>query len=108
MKRITNLKRKPILIVVRLLGALALVAVALAPKTALAGGGPQHLFYTLGGPNPSTLWAIQLSGSKITTTQIGNGAGGACGSLAMSPLTGKLYSMCIHNPMDFPDGTCTS
>lgn len=97
-------KRKPILMFVRLLGALLLVALALAPKAALAGGGPQHLFYTLGGPNPATLWAIQLSGNKITSTQIGNGAGGGCASLAMSPLTGKLYSMCVHDPTTFPDG----
>jgi hypothetical protein len=100
-------KKKPILMFVRLLGALLLVAVALAPKAALAGGGPQHLFYTLGGPNPATLWAIQLRGSKVTTTQIGNGIGGAtplgCASLAMSPLTGKLYSMC-GDPTTFPLG----
>ena len=97
-------KRKPILIFVRLLGALLLLALALAPKAALAGGGPQHLFYTLGGPNPATLYAIQLSGSKITTTtKIGDGAGGGCASLAMSPLTGKLYSMCVHDPSKFPN-----
>ncbi len=69
-------KGKPILMFMHLLGVLLLVAVALAPKAALAEGGPQHLFYTLGGPNPATLYAIQLSGSKITTTQIGNGIGG--------------------------------
>ena len=97
-------KKKPILFFLRLLGALVLAALALAPKAALAGGGPRHLFYTLGGPNPATLWAIQLSGSKITTTQIGSGAGGGCASLAMSPLTGKLYSMCVHDPTTFPDG----
>jgi hypothetical protein len=100
-------KRKPILMFVCLLGGLLLVAVALAPKAALAEGGPQHLFYTLGGPNPATLWAIQLSGNKIITTQIGNGIGGntplGCASLAMSPLTGKLYSMC-GNPNTFPLG----
>src|SRR5215472_19202563 len=103
MKRITNLKKKPILIFVRLLGALLLVALALAPKAALAGRGPQHLFYTLGGPNPATLYAIQLSGSKVTTTKIGDGAGGGCASLAMSPSTGKLYSMCVHDPSKFPN-----
>ena len=104
MKRITNLKRKPILMFMRLLGALLLVALALAPRAALAEGGPQHLFYTLGGPNPATLYAIQLSGSKITTTtKIGDGAGGGCASLAMSPLTGKLYSMC-GDPSTFPLG----
>jgi len=97
-------KRKPILNFVRLLGAFLLVALALAPEAALAGGGPQHLFYTLGGPNPATLYAIQLSGSKVTTTKIGDGAGGGCASLAMSPITGKLYSMCVHDPTTFPDG----
>ena len=65
------------------------------------------MFYTLGGPNPATLYAIQLRGSKVTTTQIGNGIGGAtplgCASLAMSPLTGKLYSMC-GDPTMFPLG----
>jgi hypothetical protein len=104
MKRITNLKRKPILMFMRLLGALLLVALALAPRAALAEGGPQHLFYTLGGPNPATLWAIELKGSKITSTQIGNGAGGGCASLAMSPQTGKLYSMCVQDASTFPDG----
>ena len=96
-------KRKPILIFVHLLGALLVIALALAPKAALAGGGPQHLFYTLGGPNPATLYAIQLSGSKVTSTKIGDGAGGGCASLAMSPLTGKLYSMC-GDPSTFPLG----
>jgi len=104
MKHITNLKRKPILVFVRLLGALLLAALALAPKAALAEGGPEHLFYTLGGPNPATLYAIHLSGSKVTTMKIGDGAGGGCASLAMSPLTGKLYSMCVHDPATFPDG----
>jgi hypothetical protein len=104
MTKVAPTKRKPIPIFVRLLGALVLAAVAVAPKAALAGGGPKHLFYTLGGPNPATLWAIQLSGNKITTTQIGSGAGGGCASLAMSPLTGKLYSMCVHDPTTFPDG----
>src|SRR5215469_431349 len=99
-------KRKPILMFVRLLGALVLVAVALAPKAALAEGGPQHLFYTLGGANPDAeeLWAIQVSDSKITTTEIGAQSGGGCAALAMSPLTGKLYSMCSVDPSKFPLG----
>jgi len=112
MKRITNLKGKPFLLFVRLLGALLLVALALAPKAALAGGGPQHLFYTLGSNstgNGAALYAIQLSGSKITTTEIGKGIGGTvtqfgCASLAMSPVTGKLYSMCVQDATTFPDG----
>ena len=99
-------KRKPILICLRLLGALLLVAVALAPKAGLAGGGSQHLFYTLSGANPAAeeLWAIQLSGSKITTTEIGPLSTGGCASLALSPITGKLYSMCSVNPSTFPLG----
>jgi hypothetical protein len=98
-------KRKPILICARLLGALLLAAVAFAPKAALAEGGPKHLFYTLGGPNPAAeeLWAIQVSGGKITTTEIGSQSGGGCASLALSPLTGKLYSMC-GDPSTFPLG----
>jgi hypothetical protein len=99
-------KRKPILIFLSLLGALVLAAVALAPKAARAEGGPKHLFYTLGGPNPDAeeLWAIQVSGSKITTTEIGAQSGEGCASLAMSPLTGKLYSMCSVDPSTFPLG----
>jgi hypothetical protein len=99
-------KRKPILIFVRLLGALVLAAVALAPKAALAGGGPKHLFYTIGGDanGAVALWAIQLSGSKTTTTEIGPIGGGACASLALSPITGKLYSLCWVDPSTFPLG----
>src|SRR5215472_12850462 len=95
-------KRKPMLIFVRLLGALMLTAVALAPKAALAQG----LFYTLSGANPADeeLWAIQVSGGKTTTTDIGPLSGGGCASLAMSPLTGKLYSMCSVDPSTFPLG----
>jgi hypothetical protein len=106
MKRITKLKRKPILFFVRLLGLLMLVAGALAPKGALAEGGPKHLFYTLSGAATNAeLWAIQVSGNKITTTDIGSTLGGQCASLALSPKTGTLYSMCtgtgsIFDPMN--------
>ncbi len=105
MTKVTPKKRKPILICLRLLVALVLSAVALAPKAARAEGGPNHLFYTLGGPNPAAeqLWAIQINGNKITTTEIGAQSGGGCASLAMSPLTGKLYSMC-GDPATFPLG----
>ena len=97
-------KRKPIRICLRLLGALLLAAVALVPNAALAEGGPKHLFYTLGGnATAEELWAIQVSGSKTTTTEVGLLSGGGCASLALSPLTGKLYSMC-GDPLTFPLG----
>lgn len=97
-------KPKPIRICLRLFGVLLLAGVALAPKAALAEGGPKHLFYTLGGAaTAEELWAIQVSGSKITTTEIGPLSGGGCASLALSPLTGKLYSMC-GDPSTFPLG----
>jgi hypothetical protein len=85
---------------------LVLATVALAPKAALAEGGPKHLFYTLSGANPEAeeLWAIQVRGSKITTTEIGPLSGGGCASLALSPLTRKLYSMCSVDPSTFPLG----
>ena len=100
-------KRKPRLICLRLLGAILLAAVALAPKAALAGGGPKHLFYTIGGDanGAVALWAIQLSGNMTTTTEIGPiGGTYACAALALSPLTGKLYSLCWVDPSAFPDG----
>ena len=63
------------------------------------------MFYTLGGANPAAeeLWAIQVSGGKTTTTEVGPLSGGGCASLALSPLTGKLYSMC-GDPSTFPLG----
>jgi hypothetical protein len=111
MKRIVTLVSRRLLLVARKSiawvapVAVISVAVALPPKAALAEGGPKHLFYTLGGSNPAAeeLWAIQVSGSKITTTEVGTLSGGGCASLALSPLTGKLYSMC-GDPATFPLG----
>jgi len=58
----------------------------------LAQGGPKHLFYSTSGAG-AELFAIHVTGSKITTTDIGPTFGGSCASLAMSP-GGTLYSMC--------------
>jgi hypothetical protein len=69
--------------------AAALCALSVGPT--LAG----DLFYTIsfGGPNGTELVAVEVSGSKVTTRDIGPTNGGDCGSLALSP-SGKLYSMC--------------
>lgn len=57
----------------------------------------KDLFYTTGNdagpPNGAELFAIEVSGSKITTTDIGPTKGGDCISLALSP-SRTLYSMC--------------
>src|SRR5690348_6573700 len=50
------------------------------------------LFYTTAGGG-AELFAIQVRGSAITTTDIGPTNGGNCLSLALSP-SGTLYSMC--------------
>ena len=67
---------------------------ALAPK---AHAESNTMFYTTGaGTDPANgaeLFAIQVSGSKITTQDVGPTHGGACATLALSP-SGTLYSMC--------------
>jgi hypothetical protein len=67
---------------------------ALSFSAALA----KDLFYTTSGagtgaPNGAELVAIQVSGGKVATTDIGPTHGGDCGSLALSP-SGGLFSMC--------------
>jgi hypothetical protein len=57
-----------------------------------------ELFYTTSGagnglPNGAEIFAIAVSGDKVTTRDIGPTYGGDCGSLALSP-HGMLYSMC--------------
>jgi hypothetical protein len=57
-----------------------------------------NVFYTTSGagtglPNGAEIFAIEVSGSKITTRDIGPTLGGDCASLALSP-SGTLYSMC--------------
>src|SRR5215470_4960238 len=53
-----------------------------------------NLFYSTGSAGANAeLFAIHVTGSKITTTDIGSTFGGNCISLALSP-GGTLYSMC--------------
>ena len=63
-------------------------------------GAVKSVFYTTSGagtglPNGAEIFAIAVSGAKVTTRDIGPTHGGDCGSLALSP-QGKLYSMCGH------------
>src|SRR5574337_424755 len=57
-------------------------------------------FYTTSGAgtglvNGAEVFAIQVSGTQITTKDIGPTFGGDCASLALSPsASGKLYRMC--------------
>lgn len=58
----------------------------------------KNVFYTTSGagtglPNGAEVFAIEVSGSTITTRDIGATHGGDCASLALSPL-GTLYGMC--------------
>jgi hypothetical protein len=74
--------------------ALAALAVALTPQILMAQNSEQdgkNLFYTTSGG--TDVVAIEVSGNKITTTDIGPTNGGACISLALSP-SGILYSLC--------------
>jgi hypothetical protein len=63
-----------------------LCAVSVSPAQA------KDLLYTTSGGG-AEVFAIKVSGSKITTTDIGPTHGGNCLSLALSP-SGTLYSMC--------------
>ena len=79
---------------------LAVLVVAL-PFQALAAQDPQEghasqVFYTtsFAGTHGAEIWAIIVSHGEITTKDVGSTYGGACVSLALSPSTGKLYSMC--------------
>lgn len=57
-------------------------------------GQTRHVYYTTASSTPGEeLWAIEVTGSKITTTDIGPINAGGCASLAMSP-SGTLLSMC--------------
>jgi hypothetical protein len=75
---------------------LALTATSLAISPSAAFG--KDLFYTTSGagnglPNGAEIFAITVSGAKVTTRDIGPTHGGDCGSLALSP-DRTLYSMC--------------
>ena len=83
--------------------ALVVMAFATVPRpqgvlaaTPAAGEGDdaKQTFYTLSSNvagTDSDLWAIEVSGNKVTSTDIG--PTGGCGSLAISP-SGMLLSMC--------------
>ena len=86
-----------------LFAVLTVTNLVISPSGALATTGAWHdgaknLFYTTSGagtglPNGAEIFAISVSGAKVTTRDIGPTHGGDCGSLALSP-HGKLYSMC--------------
>jgi hypothetical protein len=97
------LRRNPISISLGLL-ILAAMTVVLAYKGVLAAtlNGDEDdqrrdVFYTTSssaaGGGSEELFAIELTGRKVTTTDIGPINGGACASLALSP-SGTLFGMC--------------
>ena len=86
-----------------LFAALAVTGAGIAPSAASAAtsagqDGAASVFYTTSGagnglPNGAEIFAITVSGSTVTTRDVGPTKGGDCGSLALSP-HGTLYSMC--------------
>ena len=86
-----------------LFAVLIVTIVVISPSEALAAKSVRHgdakdLFYTTSGagtglPNGAEIFAIAVSGTKVTTRDIGPTHGGDCGSLALSPQR-TLYSMC--------------
>jgi hypothetical protein len=86
-----------------LFAALAAMTVVISPSSASAAKSVSYpdassLFYTTSGAgtglsNGAEIFAIAVSGAKVTTRDIGPTHGGDCGSLALSP-KGTLYSMC--------------
>jgi hypothetical protein len=85
--------RRNLLLISLGLLALAAVTVVPAPKGALAttlkaeeDEQTKDLFYTTSfSSGRAELFAIEVSGGKITTTDIGPQKGGGCASLALSP-----------------------
>jgi hypothetical protein len=79
------------------LAALTIVGsrdVLAATPTAREDDQTRNVYYTTSSSTPGIeLWAIEVTGSKITTTDIGTINAGGCASLAMSP-SGTLLSMC--------------
>ena len=86
-----------------LFAVLIVTNMIISPSGALAAKDAWHgvahsLFYTTSGagtglPNGAEIFAITVSGTTVTTRDIGPTHGGDCGSLALSP-HGTLYSMC--------------
>ncbi len=86
-------KRLPIL-------ALVVMTLAAVPGSVLAAtpatndDQTSHVFYTLAfSTGVGEMWAIEVTGSKVTTTDIGPIKTKGCATLAMSP-SGTLMSMC--------------
>lgn len=80
---------------VRSLRVIVVVAILCVAPAAAA---EVQTFYTTSGagndlPNGAEVFAIEVSGSTITTRDVGPTHGGDCASLALSP-SGTLYSMC--------------
>jgi hypothetical protein len=86
-----------------LFAALTVTNVIVSPSAALAAMSVRHghatsVFYTTSGAgtglaNGAEIFAITVSGAKVTTRDVGPTLGGDCGSLALSPHR-ALYSMC--------------
>lgn len=81
------------------IAALAILCVVPTATTVKGDEDDQKkdVFYTTSfsfSTGQGELWAIEVSGKKITSTDIGPTKGGASASLALSPSTGTLFSMC--------------
>jgi DNA-binding beta-propeller fold protein YncE len=69
-------------------------AVLAATPAANEDDRPRNVYYTTSfSTGAAEIWAIEVAGGKITTTDIGPTKAGGCASLAMSP-AGILFSMC--------------
>ena len=83
-----------LLIVLAITSVLTSKGVLAATPTANKDDQTRNVYYTTSSSTPGEdLWAIEVTGSKITTTDIGPINAGGCASLAMSP-SGTLLSMC--------------
>jgi DNA-binding beta-propeller fold protein YncE len=79
----------------------AAVTCVLGSRTVLAAtpaanedGQTRNVYYTTSSSTPGEeLWAIEVTGTKITTSDIGPINAGGCASLAMSP-SRTMFSMC--------------
>jgi DNA-binding beta-propeller fold protein YncE len=69
-------------------------AVMATTPTAHEDDQPRNVYYTTSfSTGAAELWAIEVAGGKVTTTDIGPTKAGGCASLSMSP-SGTLFSMC--------------
>jgi hypothetical protein len=101
MKRIpTKIFASRSLLVIATVAILCAVPIATTLKGAeddRNGDPTKQVFYTTsdsGQANGAEIWAIEVSHGKITARDIGPTHGGDCVTLALSPLSGILYSMC--------------